>query len=906
MHIAETKPQDVADRQEQSWGLYNSGNPNDPTETPQPDPKLCPEKLHRWVNRQITRAAGTGDITLLLDVVQTHATRMNLINASTALHRTARLMLGSTAPFREWLLEQGSLAGLQGVVLRHVAQLEARVSSVAMPPSRFQPQMSIEAGHTEEGHNRANEMRCLSIICWSCATLRLREEKMFGAVARVSQNRFGELKPFELSNMLWAYAKLNCCSDALIEGVAPHLLNRREGHFGSQCLSTIIWSLGTMKANLPVVFNSFSEEITATAGAISPQGIANTAWAFARVRRQDASLFKALAGAACRDNVIWAFKPQELSNMTWAFATVGLPHTRLFDRVADVAISRRADLPPQNVANIIWAYAKLLMNARKRLFPMLLEVAATMLVKYKPQEVSAVLWAAAREECAACRDFFSAVPPVFESRLSEFTSQALACMVEAFALAMPSTAGLATFFARAVAESLSRLESFQPPSLCTLFRGIALDTLNSQSSLDRERNLRTMCEHLIVHALEMRAHNVAHVNQTLEMLDQGGCSEPCLRQLATSPVFSQWSDRPSVTLASSASYDRPSYAATNSSFGYAADGLSMRSTNMTSRTARRKDDRALQNGQVRRETSRIAFDIDDELASMVLESPEATMEDVEVGCGNSGGQTQAKVGVAGCSGRSPPSRASYGCGPGNGAHRGQGGGPHGGNNPVPARQHVRSKINNVGGEIWGYAGGQYGGHRDIGLDGGRDGGHIGCRDGGGRDGGSDCGYPDRAHGNRPLGPVGPPGLEPPGLGLGFLSPGPAGAYVPGHAGAHDDRIKPQMYKSAPPLSSHDDYDFESPLASASSAMYWLNSGCQLDQSLVDDACGAKVFRLEAPTMRNAKADTSWEPPPMLRMGNFPQASGGASYQFIPPPYTCGTSESMSPSDALAISDFAEF
>eukprot|EP00747_Dinoflagellata_sp_TGD_P154253 gnl/TRDRNA2_/TRDRNA2_177482_c0_seq10.p1 gnl/TRDRNA2_/TRDRNA2_177482_c0~~gnl/TRDRNA2_/TRDRNA2_177482_c0_seq10.p1 ORF type:complete len:868 (-),score=154.64 gnl/TRDRNA2_/TRDRNA2_177482_c0_seq10:277-2823(-) len=506
------------------------------------------ERHHKWINRQITSAAGSGNVVWLLQVVQAHLDSMNLINFSTALHRISKLALGCSTRTRNWILDHECIRQLRVAVVKHVMMLNlshhqhgasACTPAIEGPPGLEHPAESADSFDKSEapyhGNRFANsesvsDMRCLSIICWSCATLRIFEESLFSRVASVSKTRLAELKPFELSNMLWAFAKLSLGHAALFEGVSYHLLRRRKGEFSLQCLSTIIWAFGTAKVHNVPVFTSFATEISANAGTMAPLGIANTAWAFARVRRQELPLFRALASAAVRDSVIWSFKPQELSNTVWAFATIGLPHVPLFDLVAEVAASRCLELPPQNVANMLWAYSKLLAPARAHLFPVLLEVAASRLEQYKPQEISAILWAAAKEAGSpTCRKFFVAVPRVFRSRLPEFAPQALACMIEAFALAEVDSQN---YFDTMVRESLRRCQHFEPPSLCTLFRGIALAVLSLPGGgWKQENNLRTISQHIADRIFELQLHNITHLVQTLDHLP------PNLRMSCASPLM---------------------------------------------------------------------------------------------------------------------------------------------------------------------------------------------------------------------------------------------------------------------------------------------------------------------------------------------------------------------------------
>ena len=58
------------------------------------------------------------------------------------------------------------------------------------------------------------------------------------------------------------------------------------------------------------------------------QGLANTAWAFAKVRHRGERLFSTLAAAA--EQRMRDFNSQDLANTAWAFATVGHKDEGLF------------------------------------------------------------------------------------------------------------------------------------------------------------------------------------------------------------------------------------------------------------------------------------------------------------------------------------------------------------------------------------------------------------------------------------------------------------------------------------------------------------------------------------------------------------------------------------------------
>ena len=70
-------------------------------------------------------------------------------------------------------------------------------------------------------------------------------------------------------------------------------------------------------------------------GELKPQGLANTAWAFATADHHDASLFSTLGAAA--EQRICDFNPQSLGNTAWAFAKARQNDASLFAALAAAA-----------------------------------------------------------------------------------------------------------------------------------------------------------------------------------------------------------------------------------------------------------------------------------------------------------------------------------------------------------------------------------------------------------------------------------------------------------------------------------------------------------------------------------------------------------------------------------------
>lgn len=342
-------------------------------------------RRNKWINRQVT--VNSGNMQRLLQTIQYHITEMNAINLVTALHRVTKLAVSGSGGYTvERVLKDPSFKLLFTTVRQQI-----ELSATTPPP----------------GHPRQPpfEVQCMSMVCWSCATLRLSEEHLMNTIADVAGARLWELKPFELSNMVWAYAKLSMGMPQLFAAVCKRMLDRQQGEFSLQCLSMIAWSFATAKQKNSNLFSSLAQEIHRNAVNAKPQEVANTLWAYAKNRCAEIPLFNALAATACSNDLLWTFKPQELSNTVWAFATIGLQNVELFRAMVPVAISKRTELSPQNSANILWAFSKLQVCRQSGLVPALLSSSIGTLMQHKPQEISAIVWAAAREGYPSCGHF---------------------------------------------------------------------------------------------------------------------------------------------------------------------------------------------------------------------------------------------------------------------------------------------------------------------------------------------------------------------------------------------------------------------------------------------------------------------------------------------------------------------
>lgn len=384
-------------------------------------PGSAKRNLFPWINGQIISVSNTGDLAGLVSTIEAHLQQMNLVNISTALHRLAKM--AASDPKTQMELAHHPVVE---ALLNHARSALGRATSGANPPSS----------------------QALSNISWALATLQRVDVLLLQAVAGPSAAFVSHFKTFELSAILWAFAKTGkmdqhvaWCARPLFEAAVPHIVqNLRE--FSFRCLVTVVWAFATARHHAPEVFNLSASVMVGTVHTANCQELSNLVWAFATANCPHEKLFAALSKKALAR--LSEFKPQDLANTLWGFAAAGYCSEGLF--VAAAQASQRMELHAQHLAAILWA----LTRARAR-SPALSESVLRLLPEcekrvwtFTPQDLSVVLLAAAKAyghsaerdrgevSAAAVAAFFAAASPWVRPRLRDFSGRSLAYTAVSF------------------------------------------------------------------------------------------------------------------------------------------------------------------------------------------------------------------------------------------------------------------------------------------------------------------------------------------------------------------------------------------------------------------------------------------------------------------------------------------
>jgi len=399
-------------------------------------------------------------------VIMAHLPQMNLVNLSTAIHRLAKLAAND-------IHSQADLR--QNPAFEELLQAVSHALS-SVDPQEAQPQS-------------------LSNVAWSLATVRSVHQPLLQVVAGLAVTNISAFKPFELSTILWAFAKLSTvdgslmCLKPVFQAAAAHIM-KQIAEFGFRCLATTAWAFATARQRHARLFRSIAAQMVPMVHAANCQEMANTAWAFGTADFHDEQLFTELAEKALSQ--LQEFKPQELSNMLWGFATNGFFHEAFFSNASRAA--QQMNLQSQHLANIVWAFVRVRPQhpVTHATILSMLPVCTRQLDTFKPQEVSSTALAVAKAFSPGDElernsvpplahpdimlhpqilDFFVAAMSWMLPRLHEFSAQSLANTVSAFT--MMRIGGDQALYSSVGQEVLRRFDTFEPTALLHLLKGFS-------------------------------------------------------------------------------------------------------------------------------------------------------------------------------------------------------------------------------------------------------------------------------------------------------------------------------------------------------------------------------------------------------------------------------------------------
>eukprot|EP00198_Chlamydomonas_reinhardtii_P009467 XP_001698804.1 predicted protein of CLR family [Chlamydomonas reinhardtii] len=242
----------------------------------------------------------------------------------------------------------------------------------------------------------------ISNVAWALAAVGHVDELFLDRVVAQCGRQLGAFDVQALANLVWAMASLGYYQPPFLAALVNECLARGLDRLSPQNLSNILWGCATLGHRDPRMLSAWAAQTLEKLPSFEPQGLSNTAWAFARLGFHSPQLFQALAAAALHK--IDGFTAQGLSNLAWAMATAGHAQPRLFEALARqaAALAPTGAFNAQNCSVTLWAAASLrhydqaLFDAMLRRLVAALEEGGAEADGCEPQNVANALWAVAR------------------------------------------------------------------------------------------------------------------------------------------------------------------------------------------------------------------------------------------------------------------------------------------------------------------------------------------------------------------------------------------------------------------------------------------------------------------------------------------------------------------------------
>ena len=265
-------------------------------------------------------------------------------------------------------------------------------------------------------------------------------------------------RPKWLVSVGWAFATVldpvTRCGNVL--DVSPFFnglhksFNQRRGEFSSKHMGNLAWSYMSCRQKIPQLLNDFSDEFihrrkresaqvddkSMMDDGLDPITLCQWANAFAKSRHKDKDIFQSLSIAAIP--ILCEFNARHFSNLAYACALAEVvpkleDGSSLFDEIAAAASPRIPTFDPQNMANILWAYAKM-EHASPDLFDALAKEAMPRLREFSAQQLANLAWSLAKFPPSSPDGVFDRIAEDVVARgLDSFTSQGLAMLAHSFA-----------------------------------------------------------------------------------------------------------------------------------------------------------------------------------------------------------------------------------------------------------------------------------------------------------------------------------------------------------------------------------------------------------------------------------------------------------------------------------------
>ncbi|KAL0032386.1 hypothetical protein WJX79_008625 [Trebouxia sp. C0005] len=194
---------------------------------------------------------------------------------------------------------------------------------------------------------------------WALATLELLPSgRLLAAVAEAMKERASDCNPQEISNTVWAFAKLGFYSEGMMDRFASEAEGRIQ-EFSQQNLANMAWAFGKLTHDAPSLLDAIGLKATTIVKDLSLQHITNILWTYASFLHDVPEMLPAFTSQVLERSHKEQFNAQQLSNLLWSLCILqscdGVMWRRIMQQFTSLGMAPD-NLPEEALTQIYQAY----------------------------------------------------------------------------------------------------------------------------------------------------------------------------------------------------------------------------------------------------------------------------------------------------------------------------------------------------------------------------------------------------------------------------------------------------------------------------------------------------------------------------------------------------------------------
>ena len=276
-------------------------------------------------------------------------------------------------------------------------------------------------------------------------------EDLWARIQQLSVDSLDSLPTKQVVGLAWAFGTIistrNRRSRDTVDMLpffraANETFSRRGHEFTIKQMGNLAFQCAAARQRVPELYNAISREFSDRASdekradIADPTSLCMLANAYVKAGHLDKDLFQAIGDAAVP--ILPAFNARHIANLAHSFAKAEVVpiyepgRCTLFDMLADSALSTDHDMQTQNIANILWAFAKM-KHPSPKLFEELSTDASRRLYDFTAQQLATLAWSLSKYPPESTEVFDVLAAEVVARGLEKVSSQGMVMLAHAFA-----------------------------------------------------------------------------------------------------------------------------------------------------------------------------------------------------------------------------------------------------------------------------------------------------------------------------------------------------------------------------------------------------------------------------------------------------------------------------------------